>query len=294
MAAPGGGEEVPVGGEEVPVFWLGSNDAEAVLWSLKRDRSFLSRAWISSPPAAFDWSSAPSASTGCAWTWFWAVGPGWEVVCCGGWMDEFMGWEDVTAPLKGCCSEAGGVLVLVDGTPATEETDTELLLAWGPGTVGTEVCADGGEMVEDEGGMLGAGAGTCEESASLEDWGDGLGSLASGTGVWVCVDIGGGETLPVEGGSEDVTVDGRDTGGKVVLVVEAAASGVARILVELGPRPASVDGMVAGSCSEEGGSTVLPLSKRDCLMLLKACWRIPDGADRERPSAQGGAGGKRE
>lgn len=71
-AAPGGGDEVPVGGEEVPVFWLGSTDAEdeAELWSLKRDRSFLSRAWISSLPAVLDWSSAPSDSTGWDGTWF--------------------------------------------------------------------------------------------------------------------------------------------------------------------------------------------------------------------------------
>lgn len=66
-ATPGGGEEVPVGGEEVPVFCPGSSDAEeeAELWSLKRERSFLSRAWISSLPVALVWSSAPSDSPGC-------------------------------------------------------------------------------------------------------------------------------------------------------------------------------------------------------------------------------------
>lgn len=69
--APGGGEDVPVGGEDVPVLWLGSTDVEdeAELWSLKRDRSFLSRAWMSSLPAVFDWTSAPSGSTGCGWAW---------------------------------------------------------------------------------------------------------------------------------------------------------------------------------------------------------------------------------
>ncbi len=298
-AAPGGGEEVPVGGEEVPVFWLGSADVEdeAELWSLKRDRSFLSRAWMSSLPAVLVWSSAPSDSTGCGWTWFWLgtevggggwaeMGTGWHwvVVCCGAWI----GWEDVTALLKGCCSEAGTVPELLDATPATEEAETELLLSWGPGTAGTEVCTNGGEMVEDEGGMLAAG-GSCEGAVSWEDWEGALGSLVTRAGVWDWVDTGGGETLPVEGGGEDLAVDVRDTAGKVMLVVGATDSGGARVLLEFGPCPASVDGTVPGSCSVAGGSKVLPLSKRACLILLKACWRVPDGADRERPNAMGGA-----
>lgn len=297
-AAPGGGEAVPVGGEEVPVFWLGSTEAEdeAELWSLKRDRSFLSKACISSLPAVLVWSSAPSDSTGCGWTWLWLgneVGRGgwaetgtgwhWEVGCCGAWMDEFIGWEDTTALLKGCCSEAGTVPVPLDVTPVTEETETELLLSWDPGTVGMEVCTDGGEMVEDEGGMIAAG-GSCEGAVSWEDWEGGLGSLVTGAGVLDWVDIGGGETLPVEGGGEDVAADERDTAGKVVLVVEGTASGGARILLEFGPSPASVDGTVPASCSVAGGSMVLHLSTRACFILLKACWRVADGADRERPS----------
>lgn len=115
-AAPGGGEEVPVGGEEVSVLWLGSTDVEdeAELWSLKRERSFLSRAWISSRPALLTWNSAASDSTSCDWTWLWPdielgrgswveMGTGWYWVAC---MDEPIGWEDVTPPLKDCCSEA--------------------------------------------------------------------------------------------------------------------------------------------------------------------------------------------
>ena len=44
-AAPGGGDVVPVGGEEVPVLNAASTEElVAELWSLKRERSFLSRA----------------------------------------------------------------------------------------------------------------------------------------------------------------------------------------------------------------------------------------------------------
>lgn len=91
------------------------------------------------------------------------------------------------------------------------------------------------------------------------------------------MDTGGGETLPVEGGGEEVAVDGREAAGKVVLVEEATASEGARVL-------GSVDGTVAASSSAAGGSRVLLLSIRVSLILLKACWRVPDGADRERPS----------
>ena len=99
--------------------------------------------------------------------------------------------------------------------------------------------------------------------------------------------MGGGDTLPVEGGGEDVAADARGTPGKEVLTVEGTASGGARILVEFGPSPASVAGTVPGSCS--GASRVLLLSTRAGFILLKACWRIPDGADRERPNGTEGA-----
>lgn len=111
----------------------------------------------------------------------------------------------------------------------------------------------------------------------------------TGAGVWDCVNRGGGETLPVEGGSADVAVDGRDIAGKVVLVVEPTASGGARTLLEFGPSPASLEETVPVSCSAEGGSRVLLLSTRACFILLKACWRVPDGADRERPNMTEGA-----
>lgn len=142
-------------------------------------------------------------------------------------------------------------------------------------------------MVEDEGGMLAAG-GCCEGAASWED--GGLGSLVTGAGVWDTVDIGGGETLPVEAGGEDVAVNERDAAGKVALVVEVTASGGASILLEFGPSPASLDVTVPGSCSAASGSSVLLLSTRACLILLKACWRVPDGADRDRPNVIEGAG----
>lgn len=103
------------------------------------------------------------------------------------------------------------------------------------------------------------------------------------------MDIGRGETLPVEEGDEDVAVDVGDTTEKVVLVVEATVSGGARILLEFELSPASVDGTLPGSCSVPGRSRVLHLSIRACFISLKACWRVPDGADRERPNVIEGA-----
>lgn len=41
-------------------------DDEAELWSLKRERSFLSRAWMASLPTALVCTSDPSVSD---WTW---------------------------------------------------------------------------------------------------------------------------------------------------------------------------------------------------------------------------------
>lgn len=100
--------------------------------------------------------------------------------------------------------------------------------------------------------------------------------------VWV--DTGGGETLPAEGGGDDVAADETDAAGKTAL-----DSGGARRVLELGQSPASADETVPGSCSPAGGSRVLDRSIRSCLILLKACWRVPDGADRERPNAIQGA-----
>lgn len=70
VTVPGGGEVVPAGGEDVPAPWLASMEAEdeAELWSLKSERSFLSRAWMASLPTALAGTSDPSDSD---WT-----GPG--------------------------------------------------------------------------------------------------------------------------------------------------------------------------------------------------------------------------
>lgn len=51
-----------MGGEQVPVL---ADSAEEV--SLNRERSFLSRAWMSSIPGVLVWSSAPSGSPGWGW-----------------------------------------------------------------------------------------------------------------------------------------------------------------------------------------------------------------------------------
>lgn len=100
------------------------------------------------------------------------------------------------------------------------------------------------------------------------------------------MDTGAGETLPVEGGDEDVAVVGRDAAGKDVLVVEASEGPT--VLLEFGPSPGSEDRTVPGSGSLAGGSMVLPLSTRAGLILLNACWRVPDGADRESPNVIAG------
>lgn len=269
---PGGGEQVPGGGEDVPVFWLVSTDTEEVLWSLKSERSFISKVWMSSLPADLDWTSAPSDSTGCDWIWVWlgneVGGWGWE------WMDEFTGWEDVPAPLKACCSEAPTLLDVPE--------ETVLLFGWGPGTEGTVVSVDGGETVEDEEGMVVDG-GTCGWAISFEVWGGGLESL---TPVWDWAETGEGETLPAEMGGDDVAVDVTETGWEAVLVVETTASGGDGILLEFGQT--SVDGPVDGTVDDSGsvvaGSRVLLRSTRACLTSMKACWRLSDGAERERPN----------
>lgn len=167
--------------------------------------------------------------------------------------------------------------MLLDATPPTAEAETE------PAAAGTELCADEGEMVEDEGGTLTAG-GSCEGAVSWADWAGGLGSLVTGTADWDWWDTGGGETLPVEGGEEDVAVVGRDTAG----------SEGPTVLVVFGPSPGSVDRTAPGSGSVAGGSMVLPLSTREGRILLNACWRVPDGADRESPNVIAGDGKKKE
>lgn len=62
--------------------------------------------------------------------------------------------------------------------------------------------------------------------------------------------------------------------------------------LEVGHRLASEDETLPGSGLEEaaGLSRVPDLSPRSCLISLKACWRIPDGADSERPRGTVGAG----
>lgn len=187
-------------------------------------------------------------------------------------MDELTGWDDVTAPLKGCCSEVEAAPTLT-GVPE----ETVVMFGWGPGTEGIEVWVDGGETVEDEGGMLVDG-GICEWAISCGVWAGGLESL---TTVWDWTEGGEGETLPAERGGDDVAVDATETGWNVALMVETTASGGEGILVELGQ--ASVDGTADGSGSVAAGSRVLLLSMRACLTILKACWRLPDGAERERP-----------
>lgn len=136
-------------------------------------------------------------------------------------------------------------------------------------------------MEEDEGGLLAAG-GNCEGGVSWEDCGGG--GLVSLPTVWDGRDTGGGETLPANGGGEEVS---DFTEGNVAAVVEATDSGGARILLELGA--ASVDWAVPGSCSIQVVSNVFPFCKIACFISLKASCRVADGAERERPNDAEGA-----
>lgn len=257
---PGGGEDV-AGGVEVPVLWLGSTDAEeAELWSLKRDRSFMSKVWISSLPAVLEWSSVPSDSTGCDGIWVWG---------CWAWMVEFTDWEGW--PLS--CSNMGA-----DPTTLGVPVEAEVLLDWGPATAEMDVRVEEGEMVEDGGGMLVEAVGGCGAAVSWEGWEDGMESETAGCDR---ADAGGEETLPVDWGGKGVAVEVTDSVGKAVPGVEAAAASEGDRMLEMWP--ASEDGKVTGSCSGTGGSRVLLLSIRACFTLLKASWRTPDGAERERP-----------
>lgn len=58
-------------------------------------------------------------------------------------------------------------------------------------------------------------------------------------------------------------------------------------MLEWGAGPVSGAGTGPASCSE--GSRVLPLSRRACFIILKACCKVPEGADRDRPSGREGA-----
>lgn len=62
--------------------------------------------------------------------------------------------------------------------------------------------------------------------------------------------------------------------------------------LEVGHKPASDDETLPGSGLEEAAavSRVPERSPRSCLISLKACWSIPDGADSERPRGTVGAG----
>lgn len=88
-AAPGGGEMVPVEGEVVSV------SAEDV--SLKRERSFLSRACMSSIPGTLDWDSTPSGSPGWDGREGRVEGGSWvgAIADCATGTEAGIGWEEV-------------------------------------------------------------------------------------------------------------------------------------------------------------------------------------------------------
>lgn len=115
---------------------------------------------------------------------------------------------------------------------------------------------DGMDTAEDECGMPGKG-GCCD-----------------GVGSWVGGGIGPGSPLALEAKPPG---DSDDRG---------------RRSLEVGHRPASEDETLPGSGLEEAAapSRVPDLLPRSCLISLKACWRIPDGADSERPRGTEGAG----
>lgn len=92
MTAPGGGEMVPVEGEVVSVLPVSAEDV-----SLKRERSFLSRACMSSIPGTLDWDSTPSGSPG--WDgWEGRVeGGSWveAIAGCATGTEEGIGWDEM-------------------------------------------------------------------------------------------------------------------------------------------------------------------------------------------------------
>lgn len=138
-------------------------------------------------------------------------------------------------------------------------------------------------MLDVKGGILQADE-TWDGGDSWEAWGGRMGSTITGAEVWAWVGTGGGETLPLRAGTEDV-----EDAGKLVLVVEAAASTGATILLEFWLCAAMVEATAPWSCLVSGGSSVLTFSTCACLMLLKACCRVPAGADRDKARLTDGA-----
>lgn len=104
--------------------------------------------------------------------------------------------------------------------------------------------------------------------------------------------------MPADDGCCDVVGSWRGGGIKLGSPVELEAKPLAdsdvrdRRSLEVGHRLASEDETLPGSGLEEaaGLSRVPDLSPRSCLISLKACWRIPDGADSERPRGTEGPG----
>lgn len=102
--------------------------------------------------------------------------------------------------------------------------------------------------------------------------------------------------MPGKGGCCDVVGSWAGGGLGSPVALEARPPGDSddrgRRSLEVGHRPASEDETLPGSGFEEAValSRGPDLSPRSCLISLKACWRIPDGADSERPRGTEGAG----
>lgn len=97
--------------------------------------------------------------------------------------------------------------------------------------------------------------------------------------------------MPAEDGCCDVVGSWRGGGTEPGSLIAPLGDSDRRSL-EVGHRLASEDETFPGSGLEEaaGLSRVPDLSPCSCLISLKACWRIPDGADSERPRGTEGAG----
>ena len=104
--------------------------------------------------------------------------------------------------------------------------------------------------------------------------------MPDAAGDWVGTGTGLGDTLPDEAGGETVVSAGRE-------LLAAGASRGAGMLVE-GGSVWRLEDTWPGSGSAAGWWRCPP--PWACLSSLKACWSVPDGADRDRPILPGPAG----
>lgn len=192
-------------GDEVPAAWAPDAGSAAERsppvadppppMSMKRERSFISRAWMSSglPWDSLNASHLASHSPQCV-----CVCPGSAAVC--GWEWTKVGWTE-------------GTLVVTGWSPTMEEEEEGGVVVWkevggvscGPGMAVVRMTEEEREAVEEEGGDTDG----CSEETSLarrvEEGGE-------DTGVWA----GGGE-VSSGGGRPEMLAGGKGEGADVAM-----------------------------------------------------------------------------